>query len=495
MRRRIDKPEETAPRDPGERVVIPHDPVNEAAVIGAALCDVEKLDELLRKLLPDHFLARENREAWAALGELRRRGLNLDDSSLRAIAGDQIADYLAAIHNDGPRVENVGWHVGNLFWDSARASAARGPVPAFLEALRDPKAEPERVRSLARQVSGAFDGYEDRKYLHDPKRIVQEQMLEIEQRVGGHAAYSYGIPGLDFFDPAGGRRRCIPGTAPGQITVLTGVSGGGKSTMVANMALGMAFPEGIDSDATGRRVVYGAWEMRGGMTLELLACLSLGWSRSDLMEGLGEVATHEGRVLLEERMHRIASRVRFMGMPFRRKPGEKPSNERNLDLLQGYIADSGAEVFIADLWKRCLRDASPEGEEDALIRQQAMVEDLRVHAILLQQQRLKDVEMREDKRPTREGIKGSGAWIEVADTIIAPHRPALWKRMDDNKLEAIILKQRYGKWPLAIEFEWDADRGSITGGRSIEYDRPGEATEFDGDFLNQRPRGPRRRVS
>lgn len=495
-RRRVEEePKRSVPS--GEKVVIPHDPVNEIAVLACALGDESLLDKLLRRILPDHFLAREAREAWAALGEVRRRGLTVDRSSVTAVAGEEISAFLIEVSRTPPS-ENADWHVTNLLWDSARATAARGPVPSFLEALRDPKAEPERVRSLARQVALAFDGHEDRKYLHEPKRLVREQMLEIEARVSGHASYPYGIPGLDFFDPGisgtGSRRRMIPGTAPGQVTVLTAVSGGGKSTMAANVAVGIAFPEGVESDAPGRKVLYGAWEMRGGMTLELLACISLGWSRSDLMEGVGPVATHEGRVLLAERMERISERVKFLGMPFRRNVGEKASNERNLDLLQGYIADSGADVFIADLWKRCLRDASPEAEEDALIRQQAMVEDLRIHAILLQQQRLKDVEQREDKRPTREGIKGSGAWIEIADTIIGVHRPALWKRMDDTKIEGLVLKQRYGKWPLAVEFDWDADRGTISGGRPVEYDRPGEATELDSDFLRSGP-GRRKRVA
>lgn len=486
------------PVDPGEKVVIPHDPVNEGAILAAVLADQRLLDQLLRRLLPDHFLVRENREAWAALGEVRRRGLDFDYPSVRAISGDAVADYLEGVELAGMPAGNIEWHVQNLLWDAARVAAARGPVPAFLEALRDPKAEPARVRSLSRQISGAFDGYEERKYLHDPDRLVRDQMLEIEQRVAGHATYPFGLPGLDFFDPVErGRRRMIPGTAPGEVTVITSVSGGGKSTTAANVALGLAFPEGVDSDAPGRKVCYGAWEMRGGTTLELIACISLGWSRTDLTDPGGAspdapINTHEGRVLLQDRMRRIAERIRFMAMPFKRVAGEKPSNERNLDLLQGYIADSGCEVFIADLWKRCLRDASPEAEEDALIRQQAMVEELRIHAILLQQQRLKDIEMRPDKRPTREGIKGSGAWVEIADNIIAPHRPALWKRMDDDKIEIFVLKQRKGKWPLGIEFDWDADRGSISGGRPIEYDRLGEGTEFESKFLSQ---GGRRRTS
>jgi hypothetical protein len=191
------------------------------------------------------------------------------------------------------------------------------------------------------------------------------------------------------------------------------------------------------------------------------------------------IKSPEGRALLRERMGTISRRIRFLANPFRRRPGEKRSNERNLDILQGYIADSGCEVFVGDLWKRCLCSIEPDDEEEALIRQQAMVEELRVHAILIQQQRLKDIEQRPDKRPTREGIKGSSAWVEIPDTILGVHRPFLFKRVEDNKLEVFVLKQRYGRWPLGIEFDWDPDLGIIRGGRHIEYDRPGEANNVD----------------
>jgi hypothetical protein len=178
-------------------------------------------------------------------------------------------------------------------------------------------------------------------------------------------------------------------------------------------------------------------------------------------------------------MSTIAKRVYFLDNPFRRRSGEKSSNERNLDIVQGYIADSGAEIFVGDLWKRCLKNTEPDEEEEALIRQQAMVEELQVHAILLQQQRLKDIEQRQDKRPTRDGIKGSGAWVEVPDTILGVHRPFLFKNVPDDRLELFVLKQRYGRWPLGIEFGWNADCGAIAGGKPIEYERPGEQNAID----------------
>lgn len=472
---------------PAQKVVLPFDSANEAALVAAAFLFPELRAHLLLRLVPDHFQQREHREVWQALLEAERRKLVVDLPLVEQLAGAMQARYLAELAEVRPDPpQNVGWHLQNVLWDHARVSAARGPIPAFIEALRNPKEEPEKVRGLARAIAICFDGYQDRKHLHEPAALVRDQMKEVERRAAGLACWSYGIPGLDFYADSyapreSWRRRMIPGPAPGQITVVTGISGGGKTTATASIVLGIAFPGWLeeDFDAAGRHVLYGAWEMGPGMTLELLACISLGWSRSELVEGLGPVATPEGRLVLQQRMQVLASRIRIMGNPFRRRAGEKASNERNLDIVQGYIADSGCEVFVGDLWKRCLRSTEPDEEEEALIRQQAMVEELHVHAVLLQQQRLKDIEQRPDKRPTREGIKGSGAWVEVPDTIIGVHRPALFKRVADDKIELFVLKQRYGKWPLGVEFDWEPDKGSIRGGRHIEYDRPGEQNEID----------------
>ena len=67
-------------------------------------------------------------------------------------------------------------------------------------------------------------------------------------------------------------------------------------------------------------------------------------------------------------------------------------------MIAAIIAETGCEVFIADLWKRCLVDTRPEAEEDALSKQQAMFEDMRVHHVSARQQRLKDVEQRANRQ-------------------------------------------------------------------------------------------------
>ena len=428
---------------------------------------------LVRRVKPDRFHGDGHGDIWAAITELDRRDLEYDATTLIQLSGGKVdAAYLATVHQTCTVPLNIGHHVEMLEWDHARAQAVGGPLASFLEALRDPLTHPERVRSLARSLGTSFDGHGDRKYLRDPNRLVADHMVEVRKRRQVQACFPFGLDTLDKAED--GTYRLVPGAKGGLITVVTGVPGSGKSTLIARLVLGLARQR--------RRVLYGPWEMGDGVTLELLAGMSLRWSRYKLSTGQ---ITDVEEAQLEQRMIDISAYVRFVAMPFGRTPGERISNEQALDTLHGYISDSGCDVFVADLWKRALRYTDPDDEERALVRQQAIAQETGVHCILAQQQRLKDVEQRRDKRPTREGIKGSGAWVEVADTIMGVHRPALWKPIPDVSVEVDILKQRFGKWPLAVEFDWNADSGSIDNGRTVDYDAHGStsSSELD-DFVH-----------
>lgn len=494
-RRREDSPEPKKPVE-GPQLTLPVNGANESTIAAAAFLHEASRNYLLLRLVPDHFQQQEHRDLWTILLDAKRRHLEVDLALVEQNGGPQLREYVAELSELKPEEpKNPGHHVALLLLDHARISAVRGPIPIFFQALRDPKTEVSTLAAAAKAIHQAFVGHDDRKFLRHEDVLIAETMRQVEARVEGQSTFAYGIKTFDHYqevnfgatndllppDPLEPKPRMIPGAAPGQITVLTGVSGGGKSTVASSIAVGIAFPgwETGDFSTAGRRVLYGAWEMGDTVTYEGLACASLGWSRSDLKTGRGKIATREGREEFRARLETLKARIRIMGNPFRRSVGEKNTNEKNLDLLQGYISDSGCEVFVGDLWKRCLRHTEPDDEEEALIRQQAMAEEMRVHCILLQQQRLKDIEQRPDKRPTRDGIKGSAAWVEVADTIIGVHRPALFKSVPDDTLELIVLKQRYGKFPLVVSFRWDPETGRVSNGRHVEYVHPGEQNEID----------------
>lgn len=453
-----------------QEVTIPVDPVTEQVILAAAFVDAEARILLLRRLVSDHFAAPKHAALWAALAELVRRGLEFDPAVLRQIDPDADVDYVAQLMEARPELPpNLEHHVQTLLWDHCRASAVRGPISALIQAVRDPRSEPDRVRSLAQQVGVAFEGHGDRRYMRSPAVLVREQMAEIEARSAGLACWSYGIDRLDYYETAvpisKPVRRLVPGPAPGQITVVTGVPGSGKSTLTRRIVIGLGRQR--------RRVLIGSWEQNSGTNLELLALMSMGFVLTRSQQPLADGGfTKDEKDQIRDRMERIAKYVTFMDLPFNREMKGRPTNKANLDLVQGYIADSGCEVFVADLWERLLVEDEPNEEKRALFRQQAMCEELKIHAILVHQQRSKDIEQRVDKKPTREGMKGTGAWTEVPDTILGTHRPALWKEMNDNVFEVDVLKQRYGKWPQAVEFDWDPETGLIAGGHTVPYDNP-----------------------
>ncbi len=465
-----------------EKLKIPMpDVVNEVVILAAALVDHDARKRLVKAVHPDGFFGQGHPEAWAVVCELEARGLGYDPATVQQLAAGKVdTDYLDTLIAQRPAAPpNLLHHVDVMRWDHARIEGIRGPVAGFLEALRDPAADPERVKTLARQVGGAFEHTGGLRYLRDPAALAASQIAEIRKRRQGLACFDYGIEGFDRYEdgPNEGAWRMIPGTKPGQVTAITGVSGSGKTTFTARV--------GLAQERTRRRVLYGAWEQGSGNTLELLAGMNLGFSRTRLTTG--QISDLE-EAQLEEEMLRLGEFIRFFELPFDRSKAEKRTNAKALDTVQEYVEAwaRGGGVVILDLFRRTLAETDPDDEERALYRLQAMAQETDAHFLLAHQQRLKDLEQREDKQPTREGLKGSGAWVEMPDTIIGVHREFLFKAVPDNVLRLCVLKQRHGVWPLTVDCDWDADLGLISGGRTVENARAGAASVVD-EFLDAAP--------
>jgi replicative DNA helicase len=466
---------EDAPRDV---VRVPTDAFNECVVVAAVCVDQEIADELLPAISSDHFFARGHAAIWEALRRMQALGLYYDPATVSQMSGgDADVEYLEKLIAERSAVPpNLRHHVRMLYVDKRRVDATRGPVSQLLESLRDPTTPFEKLRAVAHQVGGAFDGVGTEAYLIRGSDLAAAHGPVLEERRTGRACYGYGIPGLDFYTEddeqkgiVAGDPRMIPGASPGTITLLTAVSGSGKSTVAARMILAWA--------RENRRVLVGAWESGEAPTLELLASLSLGMSRTDIK--IGRFDKEDQRELLGE-MERIGEHVTFFKLPFgRARAGEKNYNDRALDLVRQVVADSRCEVFVADLMRRAFKETDPDDEEQGLFRLQAMGKELDVHQVWLHQQRMKDVEQRPDKRPTREGVKGSSAWVEVPDAMLGVHLPALWKNVPNDKIEIDVLKQRDGLWPQAVEFDWVPEFAKITGGKTVDYSRPGDENAMD----------------
>lgn len=463
---------------------IPHDPYNEQVVIAAACVDRKARSLLVQQVQADCFFAKGHAKFWELLKQLEQKQLDYDLLTMQSLAGDTDLDlegYFDQLIRQRPKVPtNLAFHVQSLMHDRTRIEAARGPVSALLEALKDTTTEPSTLRALARNVGGSFE-QGSLEYLRDSQQLVHSVVSDYDKRKTGQHAWPVGLDGFDIYGPEeelAGQHRVLPGLAPKHISLVTGLPGSGKSTTVCGILVAQANAK--------RRILYGAWEMTSETSLELCASVSLGLSRTDVLTA---TLRPEDERALKEEVERLSQYIRFFELPFGRKQGEKQLNDRNLDLIHSYVVSSGCEIFVADLWRKAIRQFDPDEEEEALNRQQAIARETNTHTMMVHQQRLKDVEQRADKRPTREGLKGSGAWTEVADLILGVHNPALFKNVPNDVLEVIILKQRYGRWPLAVEFDYDPVVGSLLNGRSIDVTQQGEESQLDAFLKDDKKKG------
>lgn len=459
---------------------IPHDPVNEQVVIAAAIVGPKERAKLVRAFLPEHFFGAGHATLWRGIVELERRGLSYDPAAMKRVTdGEANTDYLDAVVQQWPVVApNLAFHVECMHWDKRRVEAARGPITNLLEALQDPTSDPEQVRRLARMVGNSFDGGGSLRYLRDPEAVLAEMEREIDERVdrfrSGDPSYPYGMPGLDFADD--GTPRLVPGAAPQQLTLVVGASGAGKTTFTNQVVL--------EQIKRGRRVIHGAWEQGASKNLQLLAAFSLKLSRSRVFTG---ALSDEEKAALKAEGRRLQSGprppIKFFDLPFDQTRGADKKfrhvNESNLDVIHEHVEMSGCDVAIFDLFHQALVETKPEDEKRALDRMQGIAKATNAHLVLLHHLNKADLASRADKRPTRDSIRGGTHWINAFDTIFGLHIPGVWKNVPMDTMEVHVLKQRYGKWPLAIEFDYDAETGIVSNGRSFDYQAMSDGADED----------------
>src|SRR5262249_26015261 len=148
---------------------------------------------------------------------------------------------------------------------------------------------------------------------------------------------------------------------------------------------------------------------------------------------------------------RLAARVKFLKKPPLSHGGEKAvTNVSRLMWVGSEITRVGAQLFVGDLLHRVLEGGEPAELARACDAALRVAQDTGAHFLAVHQQLHKDLEKRPDKRPTREAIKGSGGILEASHTVIGVHRRGLWKSVDDDAIELIVLKQKNGLWPFSV---------------------------------------------
>lgn len=453
-----------------------YDAANEALVIRAAIALAHEEERtafraLVHSIGADEFLVSQHAALWRALRRVSDENLQYTNmvvtTFLAAEPVQPTVEQLEELETTAEVSPNLEFVVKTLRWDATRARVFRGALTELVRDLQDPRVATDKALSSARSVVRSLEGGTARRHIHRSDEREATYRAELERRREQGNKYPGNIAALDA--------NLTEGFMPGNCSVITGLSGSGKSTFAAKLAVELA--------KIGRRPLVCAWEMGSTSTLDVLVSMLTNIPLDTVCNG---TYSADDQKRLERANAWVNKKLIFMENAFfsevRETKRERRTNDRNLDILEGYIAESGCDVVIMDLWDRLLADQSPDGVTDALYRQQNMCREYGFHGIMLVQLRLKDVEKRVDKRPTRESIKGVATFVEVPDLIFGVHRDAQFKDVPDNTLELICLKQRKGRSNWAVRFGYEGSRCQIVGGEAVAYN-PGLETISEHDDI------------
>ena len=448
-----------------------YDTANEQTVIRAAIADAKTRKTLVRTLSPSEFLVPQHGPIWKALLDLVNRNLDFDPATFldilnhSGIRKDDVP-YVEELITSARLPKNLPYHVETMGWDATRARALKGPIPELLEAVRDPKAPAQEVIASARSVARALESKSGRRHALRPGEYKRAYMTELRARRERRNLYPLGAEAFD--------ENLTEGFMPGNTAIMAGLPGAGKSAVSLSWCVMLAM--------MGRRPMYCAWEMKTDAATDVLCSQILNIELKRIVQG----TLADGEMIrVAKCVDWISRHIKFMKNPFfdeLRKSKKRPSNDRNLDILEGYIADSGCDVFVYDLWHRCLFWTQPNDVALALARMQNIHEEYDVFGLILHQLNLKDVEKRADKRPTRDAIKGTGAYVEVADLIFGVHRDAQFKSVPDTTLETICLKQRMGKANWCVRWQWEGTQCRISDPEEVAFNPGLESSGELGDI-------------
>lgn len=459
------RPEPRAPSSSSskEREEFTYDPRNERIVIGAAIADAAQRRTLTHTIPPDHMLVPTHGAMWRALRVMVDKGLTYDPETMRRLVVDEGITpddaYLSGLEAEAGVPENLEWNVSTLRWDATKARVLQNVLPQLLREMKDSKASPESVAAIARSMQRALADGAGRRSIRRKDELKRTYAHEMEVRRERQEVFSFGYASMDA--------RLVEGSMPGKMAIVVGLPGSGKSTFSVNACIKMA--------RKGRRPLYCAWEMGTVSTLDVMIASVTLIELDRIVQGR---VTDEEMARILKAKDWLVERITFMdGDAFfgdelrgNNTRGRK-TNDHSLDLLEGYLAESASDVVFLDLWERCLVDLSYDGVTQALYRQQKMFESYNMYGVIIHQLKLKDVEKRADKRPTREAIKGTGAFVEVTDQLYGIHREAQFKAVPDNTIEVMCMKQRKGRANWAVRFDWQGEYGRVSGeGVEVPYD-------------------------
>lgn len=422
----------------------PSDHNAERGLVGCALLDgPEVFDEAALKVGPDDFVS-DAGLAWRAMAEARRAGRTFDAVTV----AEALAPQLGAEEATRLMTECAELVYAGAQWPSyadlvAKVSALRRVFFAGVDLVRGSKAE------------GA-----------DPDDLLADGLAQLataqERRVGDQLAPTLAEVAPAWLDsvmtdrPSGwptgwGSLDALlnGGLRPGQLVVIAGRPGSGKSVALQSLAVGLSQSAGV------------AWfslEMTGA---EVFGRMVAAQSRIDA----GKLARLNG--LEEHEVNAAMEAAEFL----KRLPIRLDDRPHGLDTIRAlsrlHARRDGMRVVLVDY----LQLVTPSDAERKLPREQVVAGFSRALKQLAKEingvcivaaQLNRAIEGRQDKKPLLSDLRESGAIEQDADIVCMVDRPATYDPDADPSEIVLHVRKHRGGRTGEVRLRWSGARFSIT---------------------------------
>ena len=414
---------------------IPYSSQAEQAVIGSMLIDPRCIAEVIKKLRPDEFYVRANRDIFETIVAMFSYGQTvdpvtvLDQMKVRGVHDDNTPGYLAEIMRVTPTSANAMEYAA-IVRDRALLRSIGMVADEINAMVYEGSGEADSVLEAAESKMYALREGRGTSGLKEIRYVMQnvfDAMSEAASSGSKIPGLSTGLPDLD---------NMILGLNKSELILIAARPGMGKTSIALNMALSVAMTQ-------HKKVAIFSLEMsREQLVSRLLSRASLVPSQNLLTGQLSEqqwrdVAAaantlSESPILIDDNPTLTVSDM-----------NAQCRMVKDLDLV---VIDYLQLMQSAGSGHSWSNESRTQAVSDISRMLKIMAKQLNVPVICLSQLSRAN-EARQDKRPMLSDLRESGAIEQDADVVIGLYRDGYYNRECENPnlAEAIVLKNRKGQ--------------------------------------------------
>ena len=414
---------------------IPYSSQAEQAVIGSMLIDPRCIAEVIKKLRPDEFYVRANRDIFETILAMFSYGQTvdpvtvLDQMKVRGVHDDNTPGYLAEIMRVTPTSANAMEYAA-IVRDRALLRSIGTVADEINTMVYEGSGEADSVLEAAESKMYALREGRGTGGLKEIRYVMQnvfDAMSEAASSGSRIPGLSTGLPDLD---------NMILGLNRSELILIAARPGMGKTSIALNMALNVAMTQ-------RKKVAMFSLEMsREQLVSRLLSRASLVPSQNLLT---GQLSEQQWRDVAAAANTLSESPILIDDNPTL-KVSDMNAQCRMVKDLDLVVIDYLQLMQSAGSGHSWSNESRTQAVSDMSRMLKIMAKQLNVPVICLSQLSRAN-ESRQDKRPMLSDLRESGAIEQDADVVIGLYRDGYYNRECENPnlAEAIVLKNRKGQ--------------------------------------------------